>query len=212
MPASAKPAAASSAASTAAEQPTGALKQLLGSLKKNAEELPPEVQTALQMMQAQEGQQTVKNAHKALASVNQARKENEAAIIARAQLHTEWKKFLSDSVEKWQAYSQRFMESETMLAEKVNATKEALRQARLRSKEAVEKLDEGEDKDRMDAVEVSDGEEETKPDLAEKIQEGLTGVCSTLENLKKTADSIHIEQPPGKRQRSSEHADGQSLR
>ena len=85
------------------------LRTLVNALKKHTDTLPEEVQTMLQDVSIKTGQQETKILHSAVTTHGRAKKELQEAQIERANLHAAWRKFLTQSAEQWQRYSDMFL-------------------------------------------------------------------------------------------------------
>jgi hypothetical protein len=82
---------------------------LMTMLRQDVAELPPHIQKAVKESTLKEGVKDGAKASKdlqaAAKNLGSARKAYEASILARSQLHSNWKKFLSDAVSLWQDYA-----------------------------------------------------------------------------------------------------------
>ena len=85
---------------------------------------------------AKEGARAIEDLEKAGKNLGHARKAFEHAILARSQLHTNWKQFLSDAVRLWQDYAAQLTEQERKLQEQVTMTREAFQAAKQLSAKA----------------------------------------------------------------------------
>lgn len=177
------------------------LKNILAALKKHNDVLPPELQNMVNDAAIKEGQQQTKQLHAVVTAHGKARKELQQAQLARYNLHNAWRGFLSQAVTQWQGYSAQFLEQEKQMNERVNAAMEALESAKeslakAKSTAGVEAKD--------DTMNVSDDDQDkdlTGP-AAERIQEGLTSLQSSLEALQTSAaQMLEDEQKALKRPR-----------
>ena len=113
-------------------------------LKEEVADLPPHIQKKVKEKQlqegAKEGARATRDLHAAATSLGHARKVYENAILARSQLHQNWRNFLSDAVRLWQDYAAQFTrdQQERRLQEQIALTKETFFQARQNSAKAHE--------------------------------------------------------------------------
>ena len=96
----------------------------MAALKKHSDTLPPELQSMVNDAAIKEGQQQTKQLHAVVAAHGRARKELQQAQLARYNLHTAWKGFLSQAVSLWEGYSRQFSEQEQQLNERVKQLKQ----------------------------------------------------------------------------------------
>jgi uncharacterized membrane protein YdfJ with MMPL/SSD domain len=118
------------------------------------------------------------------------RKAYENAIFARSQLHSNWRKFLSDAVKLWQDYAVQFAAQEKKLTEQVSLTKTAFLEAKETSAKAHATAGE--------VTEISDeelGEVTTSTTgAAAKITESMEDLSKSLESLQQQAEAIVSEE------------------
>ena len=108
---------------------------------------------------------------------------------ARATLHAVWQTHLAECVERWTGYQTEFADQDKQLREQVEAAQEALRVARQAWTESKE----------TETMEISDSEEnDSKPEAAAIINEGLTSMVRGLTEVKAKTDRLWPE-PPAKR-------------
>lgn len=140
-----------------------------------------------------EGQQQTKQLHALVAAHGRARKELQQAQLARFNLHTAWRSFLSQAVSLWEGYSKQFSEQEQQLNERVETAQAALDQAKenlatTKSQAGVEGKDA--------AMQISD--DENDKDIAgatsARIKEGLSNLHTSLEALKTSAEQLVEEE------------------
>eukprot|EP00435_Cladocopium_sp_Y103_P050690 s495_g15.t1 len=170
-------------------------KTILAALQKHTEVLPPEVQAIINDAAMKDSQQETKKMHSAVAAHGRARKELQQAQLARHNLHSAWKSFLGQAVTQWQTYGNQFIEQERQLTERVNAAVQSLEMAKetlakSKSSAGVETKE--------DSMNISDDDQDlAKKDVsnatAEHIKESLTGLHSSLEQMKNSADKM-VEQ------------------
>ena len=138
-----------------------------------------------------EGAKAIKELEKAGKNLGHARKAFEQAILARSQLHKNWRQFLTDAVRLWQDYAAQFTEQERKLQEQVMTTREAFHAAKQLSAEAhqiagtVQEIHSDEEF----------GEIATVPSAsAVQITESMEGLSKSLQNLQQQAAAIPSEE------------------
>ena len=158
----------------------------------------------IQEVTAKSGQQETKLLHSAVTAHGRAKKDLQEAQIERANLHSAWRKFLSQSAEQWQKYSEMFQKQEQEVTTRVQQAKDALKSAKetLSNTKVAAGVDAKED-----ASHMSDGEDNNK-DLANataaKITEGFTQLSEGLQTLQQQAELAEMEEQKAmKRQRLS---------
>lgn len=157
------------------------LQRVLGVLKKNETELPPEVSAVVKDTKITDGMSKIKNMHDAVEPLGEAQQAFETACFARAQNLASWRQFLHLSVQRWQEYSLHFQSQE-----KHNMDQIAQARERVQSAQAIFKtitIDAEEDPDLMDEEPAT-----TKQEGSSKIQQGLDHMTASLESLAKQAD------------------------
>lgn len=191
-------------------QQTAAMKQLLSSLKKDHDKLSPENQELVKNLTVKEEKDEEKELQSAAKSLGRARRDLQEAMEARTGLHQQWRKFLSMSVEQWKNFTTEFQQQEQASIQTIQLAKEALAQAKQNldvSKEAFHSP--------KQATEVHDlmSEEDTQEESgAQKLQEGLHNLSSSLQNLHKAAeDAIEEEQQRSKKARLGDAKDVSTL-
>ena len=199
-----------SAADAAAPPPSAEaqqLKECLALLSKNEENLPSELLTYMQGIKAKDVKRSVKTLHSAVTVMGKARDELQAAITARAQMHSTWRTFLADSIARFQTYGQDFAHQEETLVKRIQAANTAFAQAKenLSVEKAKASTLESE------VQEVSDDDVEIK-DISltspDKITESLTHLTTSLQELKSQADIMEKEEQKHKRPRLADASEG----
>lgn len=168
---------------------------LMTMLKQDVAELPPHIQKAVKETAlkdgAKVGARATRDLQTAAKHLGDARKAYENAILARSQLHSNWRQFLSDAIRLWQDYSTQFTAQEKKLQEQVALTKENFLQAKEISAKAhdaageVQEIHSDEDP----------GEGQSAPSAAAiKITETMEGLSQSLLNLQQQAAAIDAEE------------------
>jgi chromosome segregation ATPase len=152
---------------------------------------------------------TTKGLKAAVDKMDKARKKLREAEKARYNMHSSWRRYIADSLQRWTQFAEKFGKDDQELAERVKAAKERLQKTKEEveaKKAALEELDE------EDHVDISDEEMNEKVDSAENIQVSLTHMVESLNNMKQQADAAIVEagENKPKRQRTEEHGCGGS--
>ena len=161
---------------------------LLELLQKDVADLPLHIQKAVKETTIKDTASAQKDLQKAAKNLRAARETYENAILARSQLYTNWKKFLSDAVQLWQDYAQQFTDQEQKLQEQVARAKEAFAMAKQISARAHETAG---------AVQEIHSDEEEEGDgsiSARKITETMEGLSHSLTNLQQQAAAIETDE------------------
>lgn len=174
---------------------SAAMKQLLASLKKDQEKLSPENQELVKSLTVKEEKNEEKELQTAAKDMGRARRDLQEAFTARSNLHQKWRTFLSMSVAQWQTFTTEFQQQEASALQAIQTAKDALTLAKQNletSKEAFQSPRES-----RQATEVHDlmSDEEAQEDQgAQKLQEGLKHLTTSLQDLHKAAeDAIAVE-------------------
>ena len=178
---------------------------LMTMLRQDVAELPPHIQKAVKETAlkegVKEGARATRDLHTAAKNLGHTRKAYENAILARSQLHSNWRQFLSDAVRLWQDYAVQFTAQEKKLQEQVAITKEAFLQAKEISAKAHDAAGE--------VQEISDedpGEGTSVPSAAAvKITETMEGLSHSLLNLQEQAAAIDAEEKAHQAKRPRTH-------
>lgn len=176
------------------------IRALVNAMKKHTEALPEELQTMLQDVNLKASQQETKLLHSAVATHGRAKKELQEAQIARANLHASWRKFLTQSAQQWQQYSDMFLQQEKDVSERVTQAREALASARetLSNSKKAAGVEAKEDANTMSDTEEID----ISANTATKITEGFNQLSAGLQTLQQQAQMAEEEEQKAmKRQR-----------
>lgn len=168
--------------------------ELMAMLRQDVAELPPHIQKAVKNSSmkdgVKDGAKATRDLHAAATHLGHMRKAYENAIFARSQLHSNWRKFLSDAVKLWQDYAVQFAAQEKKLTEQVSLTKTAFLEAKETSAKAHATAGE--------VTEISDeelGEVTTSTTgAAAKITESMEDLSKSLESLQQQAEAIVSEE------------------
>ena len=139
--------------------------------------------------------------HSAVAAHGKAKRELHEAQAARMNLHSAWRRFLAQSAQQWQQYSDMFMKQEQELAAKVQSAKESLVAAKesLNSSKSQAGLESKEDNAMS---ENEDLDKDLSAVTATKISEGFSQLSAGLQTLQQQAEQAEKEEQQAiKRQR-----------
>jgi hypothetical protein len=176
---------------------------------KKEENLSPEFQSLVHAEMKKDNKECSRNLHTAVTALDKAKEAQLEMENARQQLWSQWRVFLQQSVIKWKEYTAQFQEYTAQALESQTTLKRAQRRLDLAKK----RMD-ADDKDGTYTVssdeetEDVDSKEETdlvKDENAQKIQEGLHQVVTSLETLSESAEKL---EPKAKRPRKAEEEAG----
>ena len=178
-------------ASNSALQAETKLRQLMGILKKNETELPPDVAQMRKDTSVKDGKMKIKGMHDAVEVLGDAHTALEHACHERAQNLATWRQFLHQSVQRWQEYTERFQQQERVNLSAISQARDELKQAQKVFKEMQDKgliAIDAEDDSAMDAEVVMKEESSTK------IRTGLQHLTKSLQELAQQAEQEHVEE------------------
>jgi len=184
------------------------LRALTQKLKKHQDqgvELPEDVQSDIKELCIKEAKSQRKTMHLAVNAMDNARQVYDNAVQARAQLHSQWKGFLAESLKLWQGHTANFQAQEAQLTARIQQAKDAFVLARDAMNEA--KIDAAgmvpvDEK----TVMVSDDEEikdlkDVPMAAAERIATGLSNLVETMSVLHHQTEELVQEEQRAKRPR-----------
>ena len=172
------------------------LNRLLQEMKKEEDSVSPNLQSMAHEMKKQDEKNNMKGLHTALRTLGQAKDELLEAENARAQLLSQWKNFLQQSVVKWREFTANFQASDTAHQESVHTARLNLKHAQRSFDLATKKEQSGSGKAQVisDDEEAEDLTEEMSVDAreesAQKIHEGMSSIVTSLEELSSSADQL----------------------
>ena len=143
---------------------------------------------------------TAKSVRQAWDKLEKKRKQLQQAQAARANLHQSWAQYIEESVKRWRTFAEDFGKKDQNLEQKVGEAKEAMQEAKEKydnARAAMEKQDLAQ-LELQDVEEISDGMEEDGPDkiaTSEAIQEGISSMLSTLDNIRVRPQEEAMEAP-----------------
>ena len=181
---------------------------------KKEDHLSPEFQSLVQSERKKDGKESTSNLLAAVKAHGKAKEALMEVESSRMQLWSQWRVFLQASVTKWKEYTAQFQASETAFQHQMQVATMHLRKAQKRVDMAKKRADAigKEDEtleisdDDMDENETDLPEEEKVPrdENAQRIQEGLNQVVTSLSSLSESADKL---EPKSKRPRTREEED-----
>ena len=195
-PAQPKPPTASDADQKAAQQAQKNLNKLLNAIKKEEDNLPPNLQAMAHDMQKKDDRDSTRGAMTAVKSLGDAKEALLEAEVARSQLVSQWKSFLQQSTVKWQEFTAQFQNAEVAHQERIQSARLAVKRAQRRFDYAskIVKIGDGDEAQEIsdeESEEMDIKEEEMPPDeTASKIHEGMNSIVSSLKELSESADQL----------------------
>ena len=182
------------------------LKSLMTALRKHTDSLPQELQTLMNSVAQKENQNETKQLHSAVTAHGKAKKELQAAQMARYNLHASWRTFLTNAVNLWQGYSTQFQEQDQKMMERVSAATAALQEAKanLANTKTLAGVEQKED-----LQPASDDEMDKDKDIAgqtsQRIQEGIQNLHNSLKQVQSSADQMVEEEQKAIKRPRLEH-------
>ena len=173
------------------------LNRLLKEMKKEEDNLSPHLQAIAHEMQKQGEKNNIKNLSSAVKALGDAKQDLLEAENARAQLLSQWKSFLQQSVVKWREFTANFQASESAHQQGVQAAKLEVR----RAQRAFDLASKREQPGKEDTVDISDEEEDTEVieeamedphnESVQRIHQGHgPSIVTSLEELSSSADQL----------------------
>eukprot|EP00438_Fugacium_kawagutii_P032106 Skav212430 [mRNA] locus=scaffold1479:62722:91309:+ [translate_table: standard] len=156
-------------------------------MRKQEQHLPAEVQALLQEQSWQEGNASTKTMHQAVTKFGQARKNLQAARIARTQFHHTWRRYLSDSIERWQGYLNYFETQDKALENEINKAYDLFKESR-GSLDRVKSEVAEKDGATIEILSDDDMTEKGEPPQA-LLRQDLSSAVETFRQLKAKADA-----------------------
>ena len=183
---------------------------------KKEDNLSPGFQNMVHAEMKRDSKESTRNMHSAVTALDKAKQSLIDVESARAQLWSQWKTFLQNSVVKWKEHTASFQASETAFQVQIQEATVNLKRAQRRLDYAKKRVDAEADDAEDNTTVISDEETEEmdqteqevpKDENAIRIQEGLQQVVSSLEELSESAERL---EPKAKRPRQ-EAGDGSKL-
>lgn len=191
------------------------LQALLTALRKDETSLSSDVQSILQRSELQASKISTKELHAAVNRLDQAKKQWTLSKSARLRLHTKWRDYVVQSMDRWKEYVTSFETQDEALEKEQHQALDQLKAARealTASKKLALETADGE------TTIVDDDEEDFMNDVVESgrgVMESLQSVVTTFEQLKHKADEsveqLQAAQGTRKIQRTAPATDGLSV-
>ena len=145
-------------------------------------------------IQKQGEKSSIKNLSSAVRALGDAKQDLLEAENARAQMLTQWKHFIQQSLAKWREYTASFQASENAHQQGVQAARLVVRRAQKAFDAASKREQAGKD----GALTISDSETEIADDVMEdphgdgvqRVQDGMNSIVASLEELSSSADQL----------------------
>ena len=193
-------------------QAEAALQSLMTVLRRNSEQLTPELQEAMQSITTQEQKNSGRQLHSAVTRWSKAQSNHLEAVRARAQLHAAWRSFVSEAISRWEQYATEFTQQDASLQSNIASTKEILdtsKQELTTLKTQITGAGGSTDESAPADTSMDADQQATRLETQSvQIQEGLTTMVSQLRGVRKrTEDVIDLEaEQPAQRQRTDADA------
>lgn len=172
------------------------LSRLLKEMKKEEDNLPSNLQSMAHEMKKQDEKSNMQSLHSAVRALGKSKDDLLEAENARAQLLSQWKHFLQQSVIQWKDFTRNFQASDT-------AHQASVRDARIAVRKAQRNFDVASKKEQIgkgEVQQISDEEEEpdntedmtvdSREESSQKIHEGMNSIVTSLEELSSSADLL----------------------
>lgn len=155
--------------------------------KANPENLTPELQQFVAEETKAATKQDAKTLYTAVDALTKAREELDTAHMARSNLMTQWRAFLTMSLERFRQYADHFQSQEQAHQQNIQKAKETLQKAKedFSSKEEAALVISDEDTESKDA---------STKESATKILEGLNHMTDSLKKLSEQAEQEQAEE------------------
>ena len=176
---------------------------------KKEENLSAEFQSLVHAEIKKDNKECSRNLHTAVTALDRAKEAQLEVENARQQLWSQWRVFLHASVSKWKEYTAQFQAAEAAFQAQTQEAGANLKRAQKRLDLAKKRMD-ADNKEETYAISSEEEPEEmdaqeTIDESAQKIQEGLKQVVTSLEFLSESADKL---EPKAKRPRKEEDGTG----
>eukprot|EP00435_Cladocopium_sp_Y103_P058427 s1266_g20.t1 len=156
--------------------------------KQRQSELPSDMQQDIQKLSVKDGAKCTKDLYAAVRTLDQARKNYDEAVLARAQSHANWKQFLGDAIQLWKSYAEQFAVQEKSLQDQVNATRANWQEAKEDLDNAKVAAGEIQEIKSDEEQEVVNNDTPGTSSPATKISDSMAGLATQLANLHQEAE------------------------
>lgn len=176
---------------------------------KKEEHLSPEFQSLVHQEIKKDNKECSRNLHTAVTALDKAKEAQLEIENARMQLWSQWRVFLQQSVIKWKEYTAQFQAAETAFQAQAQEALLHVKRAQRRMDIAKKRMDANDQEETytvssdedVEEMDSKDDVEVVKDENAQKIQEGLKQVVSSLEVLSESAEKL---EPKAKRPRKDD--------
>lgn len=176
-------------------QESGQYKQLLSLLRQKQQDLPPEVQSALQATQIADSKNITKQLHSAVSQLGSAKKQLTSLAQARTQLHQSWTTFIKESVERWKQYAEDFQEQDAKIVAQIQEASQKLQVSQDNFQQCQQKASEAGGPP-TEVIELETDEE--LPDMSGSVEKNMQEMVSSLDGL---ASRMELEEHQGKKRK-----------
>ena len=171
------------------------LNKLLSAMKKEEDTLSPNLQTMAHQMQKKDERNSTQATISAAKELGDAKEALLEAENSRAQLLSQWKTFLQQSVVKWQEFTAQFQASEAAHQTKIQQARLKVKRSQRRFDHASKSITTGEDQAHVISDEEQEESEEAEDNSnndegANKIHEGMSSIVTSLRVLSESADQL----------------------
>lgn len=182
------PGAATSSASTALSPAEQKLREVSTLLKKaNPESLTPELQQFVADETKAATKKDAKTLYTAVGALTKAREELDTALLARSNLMSQWRSFLTMPLERFRQYTDHFQSQENAHQENIKTAKDKLQKAK-------EDFSSKEEAATVISDEEGDAKDTSTKESADKILEGLAHMTESLQKLSEQAAQEQAEE------------------
>ena len=144
---------------------------------KEEDNLSPHLQSIAHEIQKQGEKSSIKNLSSAVPALGDAKQELLEAESARAQMLSQWKTFLQQSVVKWREFAASFQASESAHQQGVQAARYAVKRAQKAFGLASKREQAG--KDGPYTISDSDAMEDPHGESVQRVQDGMSSIVTS---------------------------------
>lgn len=173
---------------------SGQYRQLLSILRQKQQDLPPEVQSALQATQIADSKTITKQLHSAVSQLGSAKKQLATLAQARTQLHASWTTFVKESIERWKKHLEDFQEQDAKMVKQIEEASQKLQASQENFQQCQQKA--GEVGGPEEVIELETDEE--LPDMSGSVVTSLQEMATSLEGI---AVRMEQEEHQGKKRK-----------
>lgn len=168
-----------SSASSPQETPDmGRYSKLFAVLRQKQQDLPPEVQNALQATQIADTKTITRQLHNAVSQLGSAKKQLATLAQARTNLHQSWTSFIKESVERWKKHAEDFQEQDAKIVKQIEEATKKLQVSQENFQQCQHKAGEA---GKTEVIELET--EDELPELAMSVEKNLLEMVSNLDGM-----------------------------